>query len=58
LPFLAIIRPKALGRDDPEGAADVEREPEALEVKSTGVFWREPIIIDDIDDIDNNQSWW
>jgi hypothetical protein len=53
LPFPAIIRPKAFGRDDLEGAADAEREPEALEVKSTGVFWREPIIIDDIN---NNKS--
>jgi hypothetical protein len=46
--FLAIMRLKTFGRDNLEGAADVEREPEALEAKSTGVFWREPIIIDNI----------
>jgi hypothetical protein len=50
LPFLAIIRLKALGRDDLEGIVDAEPEPEALEVKSIGVFWRELIIINDIDD--------
>jgi hypothetical protein len=44
------MRPKAFGRDDLKGAADVEREPEASEVKSTGVFWRESMIIKDIDD--------
>jgi hypothetical protein len=61
LPFLAIIRLKALGRDNLEGVADVEREPKALEVKSIGVYWREPIIINNInniDNIDNNKSWW
>jgi hypothetical protein len=42
------MRLKTFGRDNLEGAADVEREPEALEAKSTGVFWREPIIIDNI----------
>ena len=54
LPFLAIIRPKALGRDDPEGTANAKREPKALDVKSTGVFWRESIIVNNIN---NNKSW-
>jgi hypothetical protein len=49
------MRPKALGRDDLEGTADAKREPKALDVKSTGVFWRESIIVDDIN---NNKSWW
>jgi hypothetical protein len=49
------MRPKALGRDDPEGTADAKREPKASDVKSTGVFWRESIIVDDIN---NNKSWW
>jgi len=53
LPFPAIIRLKALGRDNLEGAANAEPKLEALEVKSIGVFWREPIIINDID---NNKS--
>jgi hypothetical protein len=46
--------PKALGRDDSEGAADIWHGPEASEVKSIGVFWLEPIFINDIDD---NKLW-
>jgi hypothetical protein len=50
------MRPKALGRDDPEGAADAEREPEALEVKLDGSVLVGTHNVDDIDNIDNHKS--
>jgi len=43
--FKFIIRLKALKRDDLEGIADIERELEALDVKSIRMLGRDAILI-------------